>query len=87
MEKLLKTNQDLSKTENSAIKREAISVKGVVVGSRQGGGWLAGGGGGLLKFVREWISWSAQDWSKQVVTEKNATTATYTTLTELFYWS
>lgn len=36
MEKLLKTNQDLSKTENSAIKREAISVKGVVVGSRQG---------------------------------------------------
>lgn len=55
MEKLLKTNQDLSKTENSAIKREAISVKGVVVGSRQGGGWLEGGGG-LLKFVREWIS-------------------------------
>lgn len=46
MEKLLKTNQDLSKTENSAIKREAISVKGVVVGSRQGGGWLEGGRGG-----------------------------------------
>lgn len=46
MEKLLKTNQDLSKTENSAIKREAISVKGVVVGSRQGGGWLEGGGRG-----------------------------------------
>lgn len=46
MEKLLKTNQDLSKTENSAIKREAISVKGVVVGSRQGGGWLDGGEGG-----------------------------------------
>lgn len=45
MEKLLKTNQDLSKTENSAIKREAISVKGVVVGSRQGGGWLERGGG------------------------------------------
>lgn len=46
MEKLLKTNQDLSKTENSAIKREAISVKGVVVGSRQGGGWLEGEGRG-----------------------------------------
>lgn len=46
MEKLLKTNQDLSKTENSAIKREAISVKGVVVGSRQGGGMVRGGRGG-----------------------------------------
>lgn len=49
MEKLLKTNQDLSKTENSAIKREAISVKGVVVGSRQGGGWLEGGGRGVIE--------------------------------------